>query len=168
MKQSMEKIIIGVLIISILGILTTSITAAEPTVEELTHDPENPEILNDVSFTAKITGDDITAVHLFIQECEKNGVCFQPPHNISLSLIDTNTYSGEVTLDKQKAEVMKYNLIIQDNGVWYDYLQTDLKEVDLVIPSNGNGDSNNTPGFELIFVLVSISLCILLIKRKRA
>lgn len=167
MKQSMEKIIIGVLIISILGILTTSITAAEPTVEELTHDPENPEILSYVSFTAKITGDDITAVHLFIQECEKDGVCFPPPHNISLSLTDTDTYTGEVTLSKDGAEVMKYNLIIQDNGVWYDYLQSDLRIVDLIIPSNDNNGDNRTPGFEFMILITAIGVGFVLFRKKR-
>ena len=169
--RKVGKYIVYAIVLTMVTSLIIPTISAEPTVEDLTHDPTNPEILSEVSFTAQITGDDITAVHLFIQECVKDGVCFQPPHNISLTLTDTDTYTGEVTLDKEQAEVMKYNLVIQDNGVWYNYLQSDLREVDLVIPSDGNGgngDSNNTPGFEMIFILISISICILLVKRKSA
>ena len=72
MKKVGRYIVYVTIVTLFLSILMPNITA-EPTIEELTHDPTNPEILSDVSFIAKITGDDITAVHLFIQECEKDG-----------------------------------------------------------------------------------------------
>ena len=172
MKKCIKNIVLLFTLILSLYVFSAGITVlAEPTIIDLNHDPQNPEILSTVTFSATITGEDITSVHLFIQECEKDGVCFQPSHNITMSLsAEADTYYGEVTLDKENAEVMKYNLVILDNGTWYNYLHTDLREVDLVIPSNGNqngGNGDSTPGFELISIFLSISLFILISKRKR-
>lgn len=152
------------LCISIIG----TIRAVEPTVVEVTLDPEDPAPQSTITFTAVITSEDtLEEMRLIVQEC-KEGLCYIGGFNESMATIDTDTYQASVTLIHDDATYIKYHLEIKSDGTWY---KTDLTEFDLKVGSdNGNttpNDTDKTPGFEIIFLLITIVFGTLVFKRKR-
>ena len=165
MKQSMEKIIIGVLIISILGILTTSITTAEPTLESFTIDPEEPTPLSDITVTADIGGEGITAVVVHIKECNQDqGICFRE-QSTEMSELETGKYQAQFTLKETEADYIQYyfDITIDGEEVRFDETWT----IDLLVDSNDNNGDNGTPGFEFIILITAIGAGFLLFRKKR-
>lgn len=175
MKNNIRQVlIIGVLVLGMYSWTVGTVGAAEPMVEDVTIEPEEPTLLSTITFTATITSEDsLEDVRLIVKECSES-VCFTPGFNISMDIIDTTTYQAQVTLTHEDAVKIQYYLKIESNGVWYEY---DVYEVNLTTePDDGtsNGDDANggtgteeTPGFELIPMVVSIFVVLFLYKRRR-
>lgn len=141
---------------------------AEPVVEQVVIDPEEPAPKSTVNITTMISSDeDISDVHLLVQECKAN-LCFQR-ENVTMSLVD-DEYSYEYELSFDDATYFKYNFNILSGGKWYE---TQITNVTLKEESDGNNnggtDDNGggTPGFELVSLFIAVSLGVLLFKRKR-
>ena len=142
------------LCISIIG----TIRAVEPTVVEVTLDPEDPAPQSTIIFTAVITSEDnIEELRLIVREC-KEGLCYTGGFNESMTTVDTDTYQTSVTLIHDGSTYIKYHLEIKSDGTWY---KNDITEVDLKL------NSDNTSGFEMILLLISIVIGTLVLKRKR-
>lgn len=169
MKNSKRYyLLMVVLILSIYIFSAEIIVAVEPSVVEITHDPQKPVAGSTVTFSATVSGEDITAVHIIVQECNEQ-ICFLK-HNISMDKIDSLEYQKEIDLTRDDAAIVKYNLVVESNGDWYDF-KDDIKQFDLAANSdnnqnNGNG-GDNTPGFELAPFFIAIMIGALYIKRKR-
>ena len=155
------------LIILLVGMLLfVSTISAVPEIEGITFEPQNPEPLSTVTFTATILGDGITSVRIIIQEC-KEDICFIQ-NNFSMSQQGTE-YRAEVQLERDETTYVKYYLVIEDSEGWTNF-KDDIKQFDLTLPSNGNqngGNGDSSPGFEIILALISIFLIVMLFKRKR-
>ena len=165
----MKKILIVTIVILGLCMLNANIMA-EPVVEEVTIDPAEPTPSSTVTITATITGeDDIDAVHLTIQECKGETLCFRKDTK-TMNLVDGN-YQYAYKLQHEDATFFKYNFSILSNGEWFvtEQINVTLKQDSSNGDTNGgDGDGSGTPGFELIPLLIAIFVGVLLLKRKRS
>lgn len=155
-------IMISLLYIFYIGIISSAV----PTISNVTLLPETPEPLSSVKFNVTISdGSDIDGVWLIVKECDaRTGVCFPDDQNVSMTRIgDTESYQKVVTLLHDDATYITYHLEIKSNGEWFI---EDSVDVNLEI-KNGNGN-NGTPGFEIGFLLITISIMILIYGRKRS
>jgi len=178
MKHQKNKIIVlSLILIAFLLTMIPQVTAADPEVSQILLDPEEPAPTETITFTATIESEDApTSVYIVVQEC-KADICFKDGYNESLTLLDGNNYQGAVTLGRDDATYIKYHVEMLINGVWY---KNDITELDLVV-DNGNGDTNgdngdtnggngnnNTPGFELIALLIAGGIVTIVLRRKRS
>ena len=172
-------------IVGMFLIVVGSLISAEPTVEEITLSPEEPEPLSEVTFIATVTSEEsLDQVNIIVRKCKKvegQELCYVDSINESMSLFE-NTYRATVTLKHDDATYIKYNLVIKSEGIWYEY---DPIQVNLTVePANGNGNGdgtngngsnggngengdNGTPGFEIISLLIAIVIGVLLLGKKR-
>lgn len=163
MKNKISNILLIIILlasiyISILG----TINASEPIIGNISYSPEKPAPESTVTFNATFIGDNIF-VYLFVEECKDN-VCFidPPPQNVTMQKIALNEYQANVTLKHGDATTVHYQIIVESDGNWY---KSELKEFNLSIeiePTNGNG----TPGFEFLYLAISIVFILLFYKRK--
>lgn len=163
----MKRILTATIVI--LGLCVSSVSViAEPVVEDVTIDPEEPEPLDTVTITATITSeDDIEEVTLKIKEC-KADLCWTP---VTYDMIlDNGNYTATHELEYAAATYFGYSFIITSNG---NITETEFVNVTLKLDS-GNGDTNGgdedggIPGFELVPLLVAILIGVLLLRRKRS
>lgn len=168
----MKNIVRCFLIVCILGLSLSALgVTAAPVVEDITPDPSVPTVLSTIAFTANVSGDNISAVHVIVKECNAD-ICYFPPQNTSMDELPSGEYEAEVTLIHSDAIYIGYWLVIKDDGVWYNY-EDDQVEVYLDLDTDngqtgGSKDkSDSSPGFELILLITSIALLISLYRRKR-
>ena len=164
----MKKILIAIIVILCLCVLNANVIAG-PVVDEITFVPSNPPPVSSITFTAKLSGANIDEVYIIVKEC-KGDFCFALGFNESMDEIASGQYQKEITLNQPDATNIQYWLIINSDGTWYDF-QDEYTEVDLSLPSDGNGgggdDSGNAPGFELLIMFLSIAILAFIVKRKR-
>lgn len=164
MRETIKKI--SIIIILFLGLyLSTFNVSANPTIENMTTNPVKPEPLSTFTVIATITGENIISVNVTISECteEPPAQCFKSHPNIPMTLNDNGKYEAEVTLTgtQESIDHVQYLFIINDNGIEYQvgdlktYLKTD------------NGGDNDSPGFELVILLIAAFISLIFLKRKR-
>ncbi len=164
MRETIKKI--SMIIILFLGLyLSTFNVSANPTIENMTTNPVKPEPLSTFTVIATITGENIISVNVTISECteEPPAQCFKSHPNIPMTLNDDGKYEAEVTLTGTQKSIdhVQYLFIINDNGIEYQvgdlktYLKTD------------NGGDNDSPGFELVILLIAAFISLIFLKRKR-
>jgi len=169
-KRMNERLLICVLLLGMFLVNVTVVGAADPTVDEMTLDPVIPAPASTVTFTAKLSGDTITEVYLIVKECKD--ICYTPGHNESMTEISSGEYQKEITLIHSDATNIEYWLVVNSGETWHSF-QNDYEQLYLSTSSNGdtgNGDdggSNQSPGFELIVLMVSIGIILFVFKRKR-
>ncbi len=175
--QKNKHIILSLILTAFLLTMIPPVSAANPEVSQILLNPEEPAATETIIFTATIEGDDApTSVYIVVQEC-KDDICFKDGYNESLSLLDGNNYRGEITLGRDDATYIKYHVEMLVNGIWY---KSEIIELDL-ITDNGNGDTNgengdtngdngdnNTPGFELLTLLIAGGIITIALRRKRS
>jgi hypothetical protein len=165
MRSILRKVLISVIIISGLYISTTTVLA-DPTVD-IEIEPQNPAPSSTVTFTGIITGDSVTEVFINVIEC-KGDICFaKPVVNSSMNKNNEGEYQLDVTLSHSDADSIKYWTVVKSNGNWYDFQQDETLVLLSTSSGTNNGTSNNTPGFELLIMLLSVAILIFIIKRKR-
>ena len=160
-------------ILIVLGLSFVNGVTAQPTVNIISIEPEEPTIDSDFTVTANFSWTNITSVNLTVQPCSKD-ICFVDVW--STEMTETNgKYIGTVQLDKEGAIYVQYKfeVIAEGNSYSLDYQdswKTYLK-LDNGDGNNGDGTSENkdngTPGFELLFLLTALSIVTYVIKRKR-
>ena len=173
MKQTKKILITLFLIISLYSVAFA--TVAQPVVQDVTLDSEEPAPGSTITFNATITGPEpIDEVWLTVKECTAI-LCFADNQNQTMGHIQgTDYYELEVTLIHDDATYINYLIDIKANDTWYQF--HDFTNVTLKPESNGeppqNGDngngSNGTPGFETIAVLLAIGIGVVLLRRKRS
>lgn len=172
-QKNIISMLLAILTFICLAILPLSV-AAEPTVTSVTLDPIDPNPLETIKFTAVIESDtELNEVRIIVAECTA-GICYKDDFNVSMSLEEDATYIGDVTLVHDDTVYIKYHIEMFSDGMWY---ATEITEYNLTAkPNNGdngdngnttNGDGNNTPGFELISVLLAGVIIALVVGRKR-
>ena len=173
MKNKCKRIMIGTIVLLSFFLSATLFAVAEPVLESFTIDPEEPAPLSDITVTADIGGEGITAVVVHIKECndrpEYPKVCFSE-QEITMSEVETGKYTASLTLQEEKANYIQYYFDITVDGevvrlledTWKNYLKIDSSNGQ----SNGDGD-NGTPGFEFIVLITAIGMGFVLFRKKR-
>jgi len=150
-------IIVGAILCAMLSMYTGSVVAADATI---TVSPETPSPKSTVTFTAEFDSGDIQSVYLNYNECNSQA-CYSL-YNKSMESIGDNKFEVEITLLKDDATYVQYWLQFKSADGWSSsevektYLSTD-----------SGGDSNDSPGFELLLVVLSIVLLTIIFKIKR-
>jgi hypothetical protein len=176
--QKNKIIFISIILTTLLFLAIPQVTAGDSVVSQILLDPEEPAPTETITFVVTLESDaSPTNVYIFVQECNSN-ICYKDGYNITLTLQGVDEYIGQVTLEKSDATYIKYQVAMQINGGWNT---TDFIEHDLFI-DNTNGDTNgengdngstnggngdNTPGFELVSLLIAGGLIIIAFHRKR-
>ena len=139
-----------------------------PVVEELYHYPMNLLPLSTITFCAGIYNNstEIEEVRLIAQEC-MDDLSFFESQNISMNYTYSccmDFYEAEVNLIHEDVTQVKYHLEIKSNGTWHQYEQN---VISLLIPNIIETDNtmyNNTSGFDIPLITLSIVSVILFIK----
>ena len=160
-----KSLMIGVLLLGMYVVNAIAVGAAEPTV---TIDPESPAPASEVTFSVEISDDNVSEVWLIVQERKGSDFCYTP-QNVSAEQVTDTEYEVEVTLQYGDSTYIDYYANIKSESGWE---QTESIKLYLSTPSNGNGstngdDTNITPGFELILMMLSITIIVFIFKRKR-
>jgi hypothetical protein len=159
-------------IVLFLGLCLSIVSVKADPVIDVTIDPVEPEPHDTVMFYATITSDEeILEVRIIMQECNDQ-ICFSRS-NESMDLVG-DVYQEKFELEKSTATYIKYWLEVYTAD---SYTETDPTNVTLKIESgngNGNGDENgdedggdDSPGFEILTLLIAVSIAFILLKRKR-
>jgi hypothetical protein len=163
-----KKLILCVIITSIFGASLSSAAAADLTFGNITASPSSPAALSTVTFSIDISGGTPSEVKVTVEECNENtGICYPDVQNISMSLGTDGKYEADVTLKHNDATYITCQVVAKTNDTW---ISSSDKKILLSEDTNGdtNGDgNNNTPGFEVMLLLVAIGALILFIGRKR-
>ena len=169
MKNKCKRIMIGTIVLLSFFLSSTIITAAEPVLESFTIDPEEPTPLSDITVTADIGGEGITAIIVHIKECndrpEYPVVCFIN-QEITMSEVETGKFTASLTLQEEKANYIQYYFDITINGEEVQLID-DSWTIDLLVDSNDNNGDNGTPGFEFMILITAIGMGFVLFRKKR-
>ena len=150
-------------------VISSSLVTADPIVDEITTDPENPTHESTITVTAKIIGDDVTSVNLSVSEC-MIGLCFKS-ENYQMTQSAAGEWVAEITLLDASGEstYIEYTFEIIDSGT--EYVLDENWRVDISEGTDNNADSNDdsngSPGFEIIIFLAAIIIGIVMLRKKR-
>jgi hypothetical protein len=162
------------LVVVLVGSIAVTSVVAKPVLGTVTITPEQPQKGSTVTFTVEVTGTDIQSVYLGVLECnEQTGVCENRPDNVSMAFVSGSTYRAEVTLNYPTATYMTYWVYVHSEGNWTTLPDADGEKVTLATTpdnnqTNGDGDSNGTPGFEVVPLLAAVGIAALILRRKRS
>jgi hypothetical protein len=162
MTTNLKKTLLStIILIAIVGIGTGFVSAAPPTIGDISIDPEQPTAQSTVTFTVDVTADQISGVYTIVQECNGNtGICYTP-QNMSMTEITQGTYETSVLLSHEDATYFTYSVNVHSANGWDN--TTGIKLNLAVVP-----DGDKSPGFELILVPFSLAIVgIILFLRKR-
>ena len=175
MKKMLVLMLVTGLCLTFMGVAT----ADEPSFGTITLNPETPTRQSEVTFSVDVTGDDIEEVYVKVQECYyiPSYQCHTVLLNVSLEDED-GTWEGSGTLQYDNTDEGHCWLeILLSNGTWYDYgagHEDTWTNFTVVAGDDGTdgGDTGgdgeeDTPGFELLIVVVSLILALFIYKKKR-
>lgn len=145
-------------------ILIFSMNVNATTVDDITISPTKPLLKGSITLTATISDvDQGDAVTLYIKECDgETGLCDEPFTQEMTKSAD-DTYTADVDLKFKSATYLDY---------WFEIGGTEYKDGSYRVQYDTNNQNNDgsedsqTPGFELLFVLLAIAF-VLFIGRKR-
>lgn len=159
MERNMRYlIIVGIVVLGMLLTCTSSAIAAYPTI---TVSPEKPSRKSTVTLTAEFDVD-VMNVYLRYNECYSGG-CYSI-HNESMISIGDNKFEADITLVKDNTIYIQYWLEYETVDGWSS---TEDEFEETYLATGSSGDSNDTPGFELLLVALSIMFVAFIFKRKR-
>lgn len=170
MKKGKSIVLITSIVVLSLCFLSINVVA-DPTINSVTTDPENPTWLSTVKVSATVNGDDVTGVLLKLGECQKGFACYVWTDYIMTDDDQDGVWEATATLKDEsgRTDYLSCIFVVTDGGQEYE-LDEDW-EVDLTIDTsnNGNGDSstNGSPGFELLTLLVAVGIGFIILRRKR-
>lgn len=152
-----------------------NLTSAQPNVEIVSIEPEEPTIGSDFTVKARFDWNNISKVVLYVDLCsETMQMCFA---SLNTEMIEENgIYTGTVKIEDERTTYIDYRFSVTTlDGESYE-LSNESWKVN-VRASTGNANNTNTnandkkdkgiPGFELAILLISLSVVILVSKRKR-
>ncbi len=165
-----QKFLFLVIAIGIYTATVGSAVAAEPTLGQVTLNPEQPTKFSKITFTVNVIGEDIKTVKIVVLECNAStGVCQNTRDNQTMQNIGGSQYRADVTLDYPSASYITYWVFVETNAGATATLP-DKQGVKLNLSagsSNGNNGGDDTPGFEGALFIAAICGALILLARKR-
>ena len=176
MKYSKAKVLAALNFLFIFNLIGF-VVSADPVVNNLTIYPETIDSTSTFTVSVNISGEDISIVNLTISGCNED-VCFTDlTQNIEMNLNSQGEYEAQISFSDpdEKANIIKYLFeITLEDGTEYRFSDPSWKtyiNVNQNIDGNGETtqktDDNNTPGFDLIFVLLALFISFLVYYKKR-
>jgi len=175
MKYIKRHYIFSLLFITFILLISAFNVSGIPTVGNTTVKPAEPTLKSQVTITAVITGENITDVVLYVEECSSVlQTCFET-HKTNMTKTDDNVYTGTVTLTRDETTYITYyfditddsgETTIQNSTAWVVNLKLDEENDNNGGTSNTGGDKG-TPGFEILLVLTALFVFVLYYKIKR-
>lgn len=165
-KININKSLIKIIFIfSTISVFTFSGFAGAMASVEIDLNPPMPSQKGSVEFTIIFSdNDNIENVRIIVEEC-KEGLCYTDNINESMSKNNEDNYEKQVTLKHNDATFIKYYVEFYENG---NFVQSEVEQVDLETSSNnGDNSGNDTPGFQLFFIIIAITLIVLFTRKKR-
>lgn len=168
--KNTTKIIMCVVVLSFFVATSLRVVAEDPVIGDVNISPTNPTVQSTITVTVNVTGEDIAAVHFIYKECDEELCKYQ--QNSTMTQVSLGAYQSTITLVWDKATHMTYHFEINSNGSW-----TTTNDVDVILASipgnntngtNGNGDNQQSPGFEIVITLVALGLLLVVLRRKRS
>lgn len=178
MKKTLKNALIAMVAICLFSSVVAIVSAEDPSYEDIVWSPEEPIRESEVSFTVDITGDVPEEVYVRVEECN-DIFCYQDILNESMMNTVGNTWEGSVTLVHDDTTYCTVWLEILSNGNWTNFKESritfDVYEDTGNGENGGNGDNgengengtDDTPGFEVIVLVISIIVAISIYKKKR-
>jgi hypothetical protein len=144
-----------------------TVIGAEPKVEL---NPSKPTPLSKITFNVEISEQDANNVELYIQECSsKAGICYSDSRkNLVMDKVNDFEYKVSTELIRKEADYIQYNISVETESGWVHY--DDLITVNLDLKSNNSGNGggdNETPGFEIIILILGVAIVIFILGKKR-
>ncbi len=164
MKLNGRKTVIGLCILSVwIGGLSGGVMATSIGI-----DPEHPEPSSEVTFTVEVDQENVTEVWIIVQECKASDFCYTP-QNVSMEQVTDFEYEKAIMLQYGDSTYINYYANIKSESGWE---KTESTKLYLSIPSNGDGssngdDTNSTPGFEGILLLLSFTIVVFIVGKKK-
>ena len=171
-KKGETKLFITIVFLIIFLSAIGSNVIATPVIDEITYEPEKPTPKSTITFTATVSDEDIESVWLTVQECN-DVLCFLK-QNVSMTQVDTSRYRVSFDLTHDDTTYVKYYLVIESGGAWYDF-KNNFERFNITTEPNGNGNGNGTngngdngsPGFEVVAFFIAVTITAMVILRKR-
>ena len=168
-KKTITKII-QVIIVWALILQVVPVIQAEPTIQIT---PTKPEPESDVTFEVDLTGENVQNAYLWIQECNINtGICYTND-NISMTETQEGIYETTYTLEHDDATYFQYSIIVKTGSGWQTFFEQTKVNLAESTNNDNNGNSNNgdpgsdTPGFEFVFLSISVIFILLMMYRRK-
>ncbi len=168
MKNKSRKIIItSLLLIGLL--LSASNSIAVPVMRNIQLAPVTPKPLDEVTFTADVEYFVYAkAVYLVVDEYKDDSL-YTDGFNESMDDKGDGAYEKKIQLMHYDATKIQYHFVINvQNYPGVEWTESETTQVDLDtsgIRGFDEGESDKTPGFELVFLIIAIGI-ILYFKRK--
>src|SRR5512137_2165528 len=114
--KNKHKCILFFLVIGIITVTLGSMVAAQPTLGEVTVNPERPMRFSEVTFCVNVIGEGISSVKIAVLECNASaGICEKNRDNVTMQLVDGGLYRASVTLNYATASYLSYWIYVQDS-----------------------------------------------------
>lgn len=157
-------IIVAVVMSSILFACISTISAAP----NVTVSPAKPKPASTVMFTVTLSGiSDVSTVAINVQECTES-LCFADDFNETMTKQSDDTYTTSLTLKHSDATEIKYRVGYRTSSGWTWDPADPNDMVKVSLDASSSGSSDNTPGFEFIFIVLAVFLvAVVLYKRGR-
>ncbi len=178
MKNIMKKTFFLMIVLGFLLILSQSVYAVV-TVSKVEVSPTEPTQKTEVTFSVGVTGDDIEGVWIEIEECtdpDSDNYFCHPVYNVS-AIESNGMWEATATLVYSDTAEAHCWPIVKANGTRISYKSDFTKWTNFTVApaqdepdGNGgdiDGDNGKTPGFELVFVMISVAAVFLIYKKKR-
>ena len=160
MKYIIRRNLVSVM--AILGMVTISALMAagdDPVIQYIDYTPKNPNALSTIIFTATVIGDNPT-VYVFVEEC-RDDLCYADVQNVTMEKTGATQYEKQVTLKHADANIMHYQIIVKDQGMWF---KSSLEEG--ILGGEETNGGSDTPGFEGTLLIVAVVALLILIKKR--
>ena len=170
MKNKIKKSIILLFTLTyILAVLSFNVHAGS----NVDISPEQPKPLDKMMFNVTITEvENITKAVIVVKECgieaDYGYVCYTDGFNETMNKANNDTFTAEILLKHENATEIKYQIGYLTNNSWIWEPSNDMIIIQLNTPHNLKPDEDNgIPGFELIFMIISVIFISLLFNTRR-
>ena len=156
----LSTITLLLLVICVL-ILSAATASDDLPIKSFGYSPERPAPGSTVTFNATVIGND-PLVYVNVSECME-GMCFLDSRNASMQKVGNNEYQANVTLQHEEATSVHYYITVESNGTWYHSREY---EFNLSVKTDDTTE-NNVPGFELMYLAISVIFILLIHDKKK-
>jgi hypothetical protein len=166
------KFLFGILALGCITATFGTIVEAQPVLGEVTLTPEHPTKLSTIQFDVNVIGENLKTVKIIVLECNAStGICQNSRDNQTMQHIGGTLYRANITLDYAPASYITYWVFVEDTaGLTATLPNSHGVKLNLSVETHDGGNQDGgkiTPGFEVILLVIAVSVVVLLLGRKR-